>query len=316
MLEASTNISYIIAQLLLFIAVIMVFYSARNILVLRTGTARRLKQKIETARSSAHSGAALALDNSRTLKRYEKYLVPEDEGKLNALRLKLVRAGYRNPAAVRIFYAYRLFLSLAATLFGVTVLPMIMVESPLIMTLGTMFLLIMIAFFAPSFWVERTAEYRKIDMEKSFPDALDLLLVCIEAGNGFDQALARVVHELGASHKHLAEELQIVTRELRAGKDRYKVLGDFAERSGVDGIISFITVIKQADKFGVSIAEALRVYSAEMRDRRYMKAEEKANMMPVKLALGAIMFTVPPAILVMVGPSIIMIIRHLGGIHV
>jgi len=177
-----------------------------------------------------------------------------------------------------------------------------------------MIITLLLGFFGPKMWLERNFQYRHLAIEQGFPDALDLLLVCIEAGHGFDQALNRVAREMKKSNPTLAEEFQVVVRELRVGKERYTVLSDFAWRTGVDDISSFITVIKQADKFGVSIAEALRVYSKEMREKRHMRAEEKANMMPVKLALGAILFTVPPAMLVMVGPSIILVVRHLAGV--
>ena len=249
-----------------------------------------------------------------TLKRYEKYLTPDDSKKLGSIRTLLVNAGYRNPSAVRVFYAVRILLSVSAVLISITLLPTLMTESPIYLSVSFMVLLIMMGFYFPSFWLRRTSEYRRQDIQYGFPDCLDLLLVCIEAGHGFDQALTRVVDEMGTSNAVVADELQVVIRELRAGKDRYQVLSDFADRTGSDDISSFITVIKQADKYGVSIADALRVYSTEMRDKRYMKAEEKANIMPVKLALGAIMFTVPPAIIVMVGPSIIMLIRQLGDV--
>jgi tight adherence protein C len=161
-------------------------------------------------------------------------------------------------------------------------------------------------------WVERQIAYRKIAVERAFPDALDLLLVCLEAGHGLDQAIARVSQELSSSAPVLASELKTAVHQLRAGRDREQVLTDFAWRTGVPDVNSFVTVLRQADQFGVSIAETLRIYAGEMRNKRFMRAEEKANMMPVKLALGAIMFTVPPTIIVLIGPSIIMIMREMA----
>lgn len=306
--------SFLAAQLLLFMAVLLIFSGARHLVVVRTGTVRRLKQKAQTQRHRVQNQIGLALEDS-AFKDFERHLLPENPDKLNELREKLMRAGYRKSSAPLIYYASRIGLSIAAALISVLIVPLAMPKASIMLTTALVITMIFMAFMFPKLWVERTWQYRKMAIEKGFPDALDLLLVCIEAGNGFDQALNRVVGELKNSHAILADELSMVTRELRAGKDRYRVLGDFAKRTGAEDIISFITVIKQADKFGVSIAEALRVYSSEMRDKRYMLAEEKANMMPVKLALGAIAFTVPPAILVMVGPSIILIIRNLGAIN-
>jgi tight adherence protein C len=298
-------------QLLLFAAVILIFYSARGIFYTRAEILRRVKENKADMVTPSSGDPGLARAHG-TLEGYKKYLTPASEKKINTVRHLLLRAGYRDASAVYMFYAARIALSAAAVLIGVIVIMPIMREMPSYITLLTVLFTALIGFFLPWFWVERAAEYRKMQIQDSFADVLDLLLVCIEAGHGFDQALNRIVRELETSNPVVTEELLVVTREMRAGKDRYQVLGDFAERTGIDDIKSFITVIKQADKFGVSIAQALRVYSHEMRDKRYSRAEEKANMLPMKLALGAILFTVPPAIIIMVGPSVIMVIQNLG----
>jgi len=141
-----------------------------------------------------------------------------------------------------------------------------------------------------------------------------MILVCIEGGQSLDQAMARVGEEMATSAGPLAQEFALVTHEFRAGKDRILVLRDFAARCAVSDVSSFVTVLIQSTAFGTSIAQALRVYAAEMRDKRLMRAEEKANVLPTKLTLGTMMFTVPPLILILVGPSFIMILRALGGL--
>jgi tight adherence protein C len=151
-----------------------------------------------------------------------------------------------------------------------------------------------------------------MDIERSFPDALDLILVCIEAGHGLDQALNRVATEMKKSAPVLSAEVALIVAELRAGKVRDKVLSDFAERIGLQDVNAFVTVMKQAQQFGVSIADTLRVYSKEMRNKRFMRAEEKANMMPIQLALGAIAFTIPPVIVILIGPSVVLILREMA----
>ena len=307
----NSEMIFYLGQLLLFAAVVLIFYSAWGIFYTRAEILRRVKENKADMIASSAGDSGLALDN-RVLRGYKKYLTPGSEKKLNTVRNLLLRAGYRGISAVRIFYAARIALGGAAFLISVIVIMPVMGEMPAYLTVLTMLLMVLMGFFLPWFWVERTCQYRKMQIQDSFADVLDLLLVCIEAGHGFDQALNRIVRELETSDLALTDELLVITRELRAGKERHQVLGDFAERTGVDDIKSFITVIKQADKFGVSIAQALRVYSHEMRDKRYTRAEEKANMLPMKLALGAILFTVPPAIIIMVGPSIIMVIQNLG----
>lgn len=304
--------TFFLGQLILFMAVIVIFNSAYSLFSQRYKMAARLTGEDGDTHTSG-SDLTLELDDG-ALKQYEKYLIPTSYKKRGAVSAALIKAGYRRPSAIRIFYATRISLSVAAIAISALLLPITMMQMPLSISLSTMFLMIIMGYFAPNFWVERKYQYRRMSIENEFPDALDLLLVCIEAGHSFDQALSRVVKEMSTSAEVLVDELSVVVLELRVGKDREKVLSDFGHRTGVDDVISFITVIKQADKYGVSIAEALRVYSSEMRDKRYMRGEEKANMMPVKLALGAVMFTVPPVIIILIGPSMLMVVRQLGGL--
>jgi len=147
-----------------------------------------------------------------------------------------------------------------------------------------------------------------------FPDALDLMLVCVEAGQSLDQAIMRVSKEIRGAYPTLAEEFELVSSEMRAGKDRSTVLRDMSERCGVPDISSFVTVLVQSATFGTSISDALRVYASEMRDKRVMRAEEKANVLPTKLTIGTMLFTVPPLLIILVGPSIYDIyVNLLGG---
>lgn len=304
--------TFLLGQIVMFGAIVLIIYNVGNLYNQKRQLSGRLTGTKDGV-SAPKKGLKLQLDDG-ALKTYEKFLTPKDNKRLSSVREALIKAGYRRPSAVRILYAVRVAFGLAGVLVSAVTLPAVMVEMPITITLATMFLIVVICYFAPSFWVERKFQYRRSDIENSFPDALDLLLVCIEAGHSFDQALNRVVKEIETSSPTLADELAVASIEMRVGKDRNKVLEDFAHRTGVDDIRSFITVIKQADKYGVSIAEALRVYSSEMRDKRYMRGEEKANMMPVKLALGAVMFTVPPVIIILIGPSLLMVIRQLGGL--
>ena len=169
-------------------------------------------------------------------------------------------------------------------------------------------------YFAPVYWVKRQIETRREEIANAFPDAMDMMLVCIEGGQSLEQAIARVGQEMEQASGPLAEELQIVSHEFRAGKDRVAVLRDFASRCSVNDISSFVTVLVQSTAFGTSIADSLRVFSSEMRDKRLMRAEEKANVLPTKLTLGTMMFTVPPLILILIGPSLIQILRALTGL--
>jgi len=170
-----------------------------------------------------------------------------------------------------------------------------------------------VGYYAPKYWVTRRVQMREEEIIQGFPDALDLMLVCVEAGQSLDQAIIRVDPEIRDSYPALAEEFEIIAYEMKAGKDKTKVLRDMGERVGVQDINSFVTTLIQSATFGTSIAEALRVYAGEMRDKRVMRAEEKANKLPTKLTLGTMLFCVPPLLIILIGPSVYGIAQNLGG---
>jgi tight adherence protein C len=170
-----------------------------------------------------------------------------------------------------------------------------------------------IGYMFPKYWVTRRVEIRKQAIINAFPDSLDLMLVCVEAGQSLDQSIVRVSNELKTGFPELAEEFEIVSQESKAGKDKTTVLKDMAERCGVPDISSFVTVMVQSAQFGTSISDALRVYASEMRDKRVMRAEEAANKLPTKMTLATMMLTVPPLMAILIGPSIYSIAVNLGG---
>lgn len=161
--------------------------------------------------------------------------------------------------------------------------------------------------------MQRRLQERQQKITEGFPDALDMMLVCVEAGQSLDHSILRVARETRDSYPPLAEELEIVAHEVKAGKERITVLKDMAERVGLTDVSTFVTTLVQSATFGTSIAEALRIYSAEMRDKRVMRAEEKANTLPTKMTLGTMLFTVPPLMLMLIGPSIYGIVKTLSA---
>lgn len=236
-------------------------------------------------------------------------LEPNDEEELGSTRRELRAAGYRGESAIRIYSFARAAGGLGALLIGVVFTLLIPAEPDIVIAAGISAALGLFGFFLPVYWVKRQIATRQEQIQNSFPDAMDMMLVCIEGGQSLDQAMARVGQEMVTSETPLAEELQQVSIEFRAGKDRTTVLRDLAERCNVNDISSFVTVLIQSQTFGTSISQALRVYASEMRDKRLLRAEEKANVLPTKLTLGTMMFTVPPLILILVGPSVIEILR-------
>jgi tight adherence protein C len=265
-------------------------------------------------RSAAGEGSVtVRLDgNDHRLKRFARWLTPADARERSTMRERLTRAGYRGAAALRIYFLSRAALGLGLAVLTAIVLPLAKPSGDpmmvIIFTAGAGLL----GYVLPVYWVARRIQQREGAIRDGFPDTLDMLLVCIEAGQGLDAALARVAVEVERAHPVLAEELALVGHELRAGKERSLVLRDFARRSGVEDVSAFVTVLIQSDQFGTSIGDALRVYASEMRNKRLMRAEEKANTLPVKLALATMVFTVPPVMLILIGPPIIMVMRSLA----
>ncbi|GAA6190227.1 type II secretion system F family protein [Phaeobacter gallaeciensis] len=239
------------------------------------------------------------------LQKFATFLEPQDAEELSAMELKLRQAGYQSKDSVRFFHFAQFALGITGLILGVIYVTVIAADqefdtqAQLIRVLGPGGA----GYMLPKYWVTRRVEERKEAITAGFPDSLDMMLVCVEAGQSLDQAIIRVAKELRASYPDLADEFEVVSHEMKAGKDKDKVLRDMGIRSGVTDVASFVTVMIQSAAFGTSIAEALRVYAGEMRDKRVMRAEEAANKLPTKMTLATMMLTVPPLLIILIGPS-------------
>jgi tight adherence protein C len=245
-------------------------------------------------------------DMGQKLDKFANFLEPQNDEELNAARLKLMRAGYRSKNAVRTMHAAQFVLGIGLMMLGL-LYALVNSATGEISTQAVIMSIIIpggAGYFLPKYWVERRIQSRQQEIIEGFPDSLDLMLVCVEAGQSLDQSILRVSREIRAGYPALADEFELVGQEVKAGKDRISVLKDMSERVGVSDVSSFVTVLVQSATFGTSIADALRVYAGEMRDKRVMRAEEKANVLPTKLTLGTMMFTVPPLMIILIGPSI------------
>ena len=309
----SPNLFPVLGGALLFVAVILLVMGVSTLVEERQLFGSRLALGRQTAADAKPTKiATLSLDDG-LLKQFDRVVSPSNIKELAAIRRRLIRAGYRGHAASRVYFAAKAGLSLALAFISAIVLLLGGFGlDPMIIGLIVMFSAL-VGYMLPSFWIERKIEYRKQEAEYGFPDMLDMLLVCIESGNSIDQGCRRVAKEIGSVNQVLSEELTVAIDELRAGKDRAMVFRDFAERLAVPDIAAFATVLRQSDEFGVSIADTLRVYASEMRNKRVVRAEAKANLMPLQLAIGTLVFTVPPAMLIMAGPSVINILRAFQG---
>lgn len=273
------------------------------------------KQPVRRGKDESPSKSLRHKGGSDKLDKFANFLEPQNEEEMGAARLKMVRAGYRSRDAVRAFHAAQFVLGIGFLLVGI-VYALFLSHQGKVSTQALILYTIIpggAGYMLPKYWITRRIATRQQEILDGFPDALDMMLVCVEAGQSLDQSIVRVAKEIRAGYPALAEEFEMVAHETKAGKDRVTVLRDMSERAGVPDVSSFVTVMIQSATFGTSIAEALRVFSAEMRDKRVMRAEEKANKLPTKLTLGTMLFTVPPLLLVLIGPSILGIVKALGG---
>lgn len=272
-------------------------------------------QERAKGRSSREADLRRSSDRNDKLNRFAHFLEPQDKEQMSAARLKMMRAGYRGKNSVRMFHAMQFLLGIGFLVAGMAYTLLVSRGQSLDMQSVAMSTLMPAAagYYLPVYWVQRRLQTRQQLITEGFPDALDMMLVCVEAGQSLDQSIARVAREIAPAYPDLAEEFEIVSQEVRAGKERVAVLRDMSERVGLADITSFVTTMIQSATFGTSIAEALRVYSAEMRDKRVMRAEEKANTLPTKLTLGTMLFTVPPLMVILIGPSIHGVMKAFGG---
>ncbi len=256
-------------------------------------------------------------DRNEQLQKFAKFLEPENIEELSAKELMLRQAGYASRDAVRFFHFAQMILGILGLVVGIVYVNFLgggeglTTQKMMIYTVGPGGL----GYYLPRYWVNKRVGKRKEEITRGFPDALDMMLVCVEAGQSMDQCIVRVAHELRASYPALAEEFEVVAYEMKAGKDRINVLNDMGDRCGIQDISSFVTVLVQSAAFGTSISDALRVYADEMRDKRVMRAEEAANKLPTKMTLATMMLTVPPLLIILVAPSVIGITQLGEGVR-
>ena len=240
---------------------------------------------------------------AQTLKRLGS-VAPKSPSEMGKLRQRLVTAGYRSSEAVVIFLGIRLGLALLC--FSLLAAPILM-RPNLAVALGGCGL----GYLLPGIVLARLAKRRQHRIRLGLPDALDLLVVSVEAGLGLDQAIQRVGDELAFAHPDLSDELRLINLELRAGKGRAEALRNLAERTGVDDVSSLVTMLVQTDKFGTSVAQSLRVHSETVRTKRRQRAEEAAAKTGVKMVFPLVFCVFPAIWVVTIGPAAIKFVQVL-----
>jgi len=235
--------------------------------------------------------------------------VPISPDDASELRKMLIMAGYRSDRAVTIFYGAKIVLGI------VMLIVAFMIKD--IVASGTVLRMVLVVaggflgFSGPNFLLDRMITKRQDRIRLSLPDALDLLVVSVEAGLGLDQAIQHVSRELTGSHREISEELSLVNLEMRAGKRRSEALRNLGERTGEPELKKLIAILVQNDRFGTSMAEALRAHSDFLRVRRRQEAEERAAKVGVKLVFPIFFFILPSMLVVSAGPGLLQIFKNL-----
>jgi len=311
----------ILASLSLFLSIVLIYVGMLSYFNMRKRS-RELRGKIKQDKPKpADSPKAVELasqSQNKLLVRFSnvfaalgKRVAPKNPENYSRMRLKFLRAGIRRENATSIFWGARVFLAVLLPLCAwlVPLAAIKLLSFPL--TLGLCLYFAILGFYLPEIWLRVKTARRREKLMRGFPDALDLLVVCVEAGMGMDAAINRVAREIKLSNSELSEEFRLMSLELRAGKSRRDALKNLALRSNIEDVNSLATLLIQTDRFGGSIARALRVYSDTFRTKRYQRAEEKAAKIPVKLVFPLILFIMPSLFVVLAGPAALQLYRAL-----
>ena len=290
----------------------LVFYIQYALLRRRNPLAERLSDLEKSNPFRAYGEAALAAQQESRVERvFEPLskLMPKSPNEVGSTAKKLMRAGYRNKSAVTIFYGIKVAVIIASPL--ILFLSGRMHSMPTENILLSLISCVAAGYIIPDFILSKRVSARQEKIQLSLPDALDLLVVCVEAGLGLDQAILKTSEELRVTHADICDELNLVNLELRAGKPRKDALKNLADRTGVEDILGLVSMLIQTDRFGTSIAQSLRVHSDSLRTKRRQRAEERAHKVSVKLVFPLVFLIFPAMFVIILGPGIIKIIQQL-----
>ncbi len=285
------------------------------------------RMEAQRKRGSGHADRALLKHANKDPTGLMAALIPADRKQRTDVEQKLAIAGFRGAHAVRNYYLIRAVLGLllpALTLAAISAWRIGAIHLPVqaegwlsamtpLRTFQAMCVLVAAGFFGPALWLRAKADERKRAIEESFPNALDLVQISVEAGLGFDAAMIRVANEIGVVAPALSAEFLTAQREIQAGRRRDQALLDMAARTGVEEVTSFATVVLQSMQFGTSISDTLATYATEMRRSREMRAQEKANRLPVQMSAVMATLMLPALLMLTLGPVVIRYMHYAAG---
>ena len=238
--------------------------------------------------------------------------IPQGDWGNSPIRIKFINAGIRNPNAPILFYAAKTLLPLLLSTLGYLGLGIAGVGLERNQLIFVLLLLATLGCYLPNILLSRAITNRKREIFENFPDAADLMLVCVEAGLGLDAAMVKVADEMKVKSGALTEELHLTNLETRAGSTREQALRNLGLRTGVEEISAFVSMLTQADKFGTSVGESLRVFSEDLRHKRQMRAEELAAKLSTKMLFPLVLCIFPAISMVILAPAGVRVVRILG----
>lgn len=283
-------------------------------LLLVAGLADPLRRRLRHLAPTEQEASAKKEVLTRVFGPVGVHLVPRREEALSKARARMRHAGIRSPNALVTFYGAKLGLAVVFPSVAIVIMSTLISPAPaaaLLFTIAGS----MAGYLLPSLWLERAVRCRQRSLRRALPDALDLLVVCSEAGLGLGAGIQRVARDLEVSHPVLAEELNLFGMQTRAGMSNRDALRDLEERSGVEDIRGLVTTLIQSMRFGTSVADTLRIYSEELRDKRMQQAEERAAKVGTKMLFPLVTCIFPSFFVVTLGPPILGAIAALRHVH-
>jgi len=236
-----------------------------------------------------------------------KLSVPEEGWENSEIRRRLMHAGLRSNSAPLVFFALKTLLGIALPAIGWVLIALSGKQLQFAQLAFILFLLLCLGYYGPNLVLNRMVRTRQRELFETFPDALDLLTICVEAGLSLEAALGRVADEISLKSEALANELQLVVLEMRAGGGKERALRNLALRTGVEDIDTLVAMLVQSEKFGTSIADSLRIQSDMLRSKRQQRAEETAAKVAVKLIFPLVLCIFPSILIVVAGPAVLRI---------
>jgi tight adherence protein C len=272
----------------------------------------RLDQRLQTIEQPG-AKAGWAVTVAQAVGPFAGLMAPSGDWQQAPLRLRFINAGMRRDDARLIYFGTKTVLPLVLAL-AIWVLLRVFTSLDELTVMMCLMIGALAGCYLPNLVLAYKLSERKRAIFDGFPDAADLMLVCVEAGLGLDAALTKITEEIRASSPALSEELHLTNLEMRAGGSRAQSLRNLALRTGIEEVGTFATMLAQSDKFGTSIGESLRVFSEDLRHKRQVRAEEHAAKVPTKMLIPLVLFIFPSIIMVILGPAMIVIVRTIGPI--